>query len=188
VRVALLGYDIVGVSNTPSAEQIHSMIDRYSTAALPFSGSSLLSKHYSQVPLLSVAWGIGQINQPLGNSGPRVMGLRVQVPVDATLIASLTWIGKIRLQAKEIAPSDRAAADTAESLETILVLVKSMANTAGAAQFDSDARSLINSIAVDRRRNEAVLTATIPTALLQRMLSKPQDLKSLPVPNSGKTP
>jgi hypothetical protein len=116
------------------------------------------------------------------------MGLRVQVPVDATLIASLTWIGKIRLQAKEIAPSDGAAADTAESLETILVLVKSMANTAGAAQFDSDARSLINSIAVDRRRNEAVLTATIPTALLQRMLSKPQDLKSLPVPNSGKTP
>ena len=61
VRVTLLGYDIVAVSNTPSAEQIHSMIDRYRTAALPFSGSSLLSKHYSQVPLLAVAWGIGQI-------------------------------------------------------------------------------------------------------------------------------
>ena len=61
VRVTVLGLDIVAVSNTPSTEQIHSMIDRYRTAALPFSGSSLLSKHYSQVPLLSVAWGIGQI-------------------------------------------------------------------------------------------------------------------------------
>jgi len=188
VRVVLLGYDIVAVSNTPSTEQIHSMIDRHRTAALPFSGSSLLSKHYSQVPLLSIAWGIGQINQPLGNSGPRVMGLRVQLPVDATLIASLTWIGKIRLRATEIAPSDGAAADTAESLETILVLVKSMANTAGAGQFDPDARAVINSIAVERRRNEAVLQATIPTALLQQMLSKPRDLKSLSVPAGGNAP
>jgi hypothetical protein len=68
------------------------------------------------------------------------------------------------------------------------VLVKSMANTAGAGQFDSDARNLINSVAVERHRNEAVLTATIPTALLQRVLSKPDDLKGLPVPNGGKTP
>lgn len=186
VRVALLGYDIAAVSNTPSTEQIHSMIDRYRTAALPFSGSSLLSKYYSQVPLLSIAWGIGEIGWPLPNGGPRVMGLRLPLPVDATFIASLTWIGKIHLRLEEIAPDDAAAADTTESLQTILVLVKSMANTGGAEPYDSDARSLINSIAVERRRNEAVLTATVPTALLQRMMSSPQNLQSLPVPSSGK--
>jgi hypothetical protein len=187
VRVVLLGYDVVGVSNTPSAEQIHSMIDRYRTAALPFSGSSLLSKRYSQVPLLSVAWGIGQIGMPLANGGARVMGLRLPLPVDATFIASLTWIGKVHLRVEEIAPSDAAAADTTESLETILVLVKSMANTAGSASFDPDARSLINSIAVERHRNEAVLTATIPTPLLQRAMNSPQQFKSLSVPKGGKT-
>ncbi|HEY1499439.1 MAG TPA: hypothetical protein VGF88_07690 [Acidobacteriaceae bacterium] len=187
VRVALLGYDIVGMSNTPSAEQIHSMIDRYRTAALPFSGSSLLSKRYSQVPLLSVAWGIGQIGMPLANGGARVMGLRLPLPVDATFIASLTWIGKVHLRVEELAPSDAAAADTTESLDTILVLVKSMANTAGAQSFDPDARSLINSIKVERNRNQAVLTATIPTALLQRAMSSPQGLKKLSVPNGGKT-
>ena len=42
VRVALLGYDMVAVSNCPTPEQIHSMLDRYRTSALPFSGSSLL--------------------------------------------------------------------------------------------------------------------------------------------------
>jgi hypothetical protein len=187
VRVVLLGYDIVAVSNTPSAEQIHSMIDRYRTAALPFSGSSLLSKYYSRVPLLSVAWGIGQIGQPLANGGARVMGLKLPLPVDATFIAALTWIGKVHLRVEEIAPSDGAAADTTESLETILVLVRSMANTAGAGPYDAEDRSLINSIAVERHRNEAVLTATIPTALLQRMMSHPQDLRLSVAPEGGKT-
>src|ERR1700728_1090248 len=187
VRVVLLGYDIVGVSNTPSAEQIHSMIDRYRTAALPFSGSSLLSTRYSPVALLSVAWGIGQIGMPLANGGARVMGLRLPLPVDATFIASLTWIGKVHLRVEEIAPSDAEAADTTESLETILVLVKSMANTGGTQSFDPDARSLINSIAVERHRNQAVLTATIPTPLLQRAMNSPQQFRTLSVPNGGKT-
>jgi hypothetical protein len=186
VRVVLLGYDIVAVSNTPSSEQMHSMIDRYRTAALPFSGSSLLSKYYSKLPLLSVAWGIGQIGQPLANGGARVLGLKLPLQPDSTFLAALTWIGKIHVRVIEIAPSDAAAADTTESLQTILVLVKSMANTPGAGTYDSDARALINSIAVERHRNEAVLTATIPTPLLQRAMNHPGELKALPVPSGGK--
>src|SRR6202007_576635 len=61
VRVAQIGYDMVAVSNTPTPEQIHSMIDRHRSAALPFSGSSILEKHYRDVPLLAFAWGAGQI-------------------------------------------------------------------------------------------------------------------------------
>jgi len=34
VRVAQIGYDMVAVSNKPTTEQIHSMIDRHRTAAL----------------------------------------------------------------------------------------------------------------------------------------------------------
>ena len=47
---------------------------------------------------------------------------------------------------------------------------------------------LINSVVVERHRNQAVLTATIPVGLLQRMMSSPQDLKSVGVSNSGKKP
>lgn len=189
VRVAPLGYDIVAVSNTPSPEQIHSMIDRYRTAALPFSGSSLLAKHYSQVPLLSVAWGIGQIALPLGKSGGiHVMGLRLPIPVDATFIASLSWIGHIHLRIEEIAPTDAAAADSTESLQTILILVKSLQNSPGNAGFDPDTRALINSIAVERHRNRAMLTATIPTALLQRLMNTPPEMTAGPLPKSGSKP
>lgn len=187
VRVALLGYDIVGVSNYPSPEMIHSMIDRYRTAALPFAGSSLLAKNYSRVPLLSVAWGVGQIALPLGNNGgARIFGLRLPLPVDAMFIASLSWIGKMHLRIEEIAPTDSAAADTTESLQTILVLVKSMENTAGAAHpaFDPSMQAFINSVSVERHGSQAVLTATIPTALVQRMVNTPQDLKRMGVPDS----
>lgn len=189
VRVTLLGYDIVAVSNTPSAEQIHSMIDRYRTAALPFSGSSLLAKHYSQVPLLSLAWGIGQIALPWGKNGSaRILGMQLPIPVDATFVASLSWIGKIHLRVEEIAPTDSAAADTTESLQTILVLVKSLQNTPGNQPFDADTRAFLNSISVDRHRNRAVLTATVPTALVQRLMNAPQELRAAPLPSSAARP
>lgn len=185
VRVTLLGYDTVAVSNAPTAEQIHSMIDRHGTAALPFSGSSLLSKYYSKVPLLSIAWGIGQIALPLNREGGiRIMGLRVPVPLDATLIASLSWVGHIHLRVEEIAPSEAAAADTTESVQTVLRLVRTMEDSAGGAHFDEPTRAMLNSIKVERHSNNAVLTATIPTALLQHALDSPQEMRSLPAPGS----
>src|SRR5664280_1374598 len=36
VRVTQIGYDMLAVSNTPTPEQIHSIVDRHRTAALPF--------------------------------------------------------------------------------------------------------------------------------------------------------
>ncbi|MGB6134159.1 MAG: hypothetical protein WCC14_19055 [Acidobacteriaceae bacterium] len=181
VRVAILGYDIVAVSNTPSPEQIHSMIDRYRTAALPFAGSSLLSKHYRQVPLLSVAWGIGEIALPLGKSGGiHIMGVRLPIPVDATFIASLSWVGHIHLRINEIAPTESAAADSTESLQMLLTLVHALESTGGNQPFDSDTREFLNSLAVERHGNQAVVTGTVPMALLQRMLNQPEQIKALP--------
>jgi hypothetical protein len=181
VRVAILGYDIVAVSNTPTAEQIHSMIDRYHTAALPFAGSSLLSKHYAQVPLLSFAWGIGQIALPLGKSGGiHVMGVRLPIPVDATFIASLRWIGHIHLRIEEIAPNESAAADSTESLQMLLTLVHSIEGAGGQPPFDPATSAFLNTIAVVRHDNRAVLTATVPNALLEQMLNSPGELKVVP--------
>ncbi len=69
VRVAQIGYDMVAISNTPTPEQIHSMLDRHRTAALPFAGSTMLSQHYHEVPLLALAWGVGEIGLPFSDSG-----------------------------------------------------------------------------------------------------------------------
>jgi hypothetical protein len=56
-RVVILDANTVAVSNTPTAEQIHSILDRQRTAFLPFSGNYLLAQHYKEVPLFSLAWG-----------------------------------------------------------------------------------------------------------------------------------
>ena len=54
LRVAQLGYDTIAASNMPTAEQIHSILDRYRAAASPFSGVvRCWSARYSNVPLLS---------------------------------------------------------------------------------------------------------------------------------------
>src|ERR1700733_1610047 len=106
VRVAQIGYDMLAVSNTPTPEQIHSIIDRHRAAALPFSGSSLLERHYHEVPLLALAWGVGQIGLPFSESGAiSVLGVSLPLQDNSTIVASLAPAlpvpGSLRLRVEE---------------------------------------------------------------------------------------
>jgi hypothetical protein len=93
----------------PTPEKIHAIIDRHRTAALPFAGSSLLAEHYHDVPLLSIAWGVGQIGLPFSESGAiTVLGLSLPLQDDSTIIASITpglpLASSVHLRVEEIAP------------------------------------------------------------------------------------
>lgn len=185
VRVTLLGYDIVAVSNTPTAEQVHSILDRYRSAALPFSGSSLLSEHYEEVPLLSLAWGIGQIGLPFGDNGNvSIMGVRLPIAFDSMFIASLRWTGSLRLRLEEIAPTEDAATASAESVQTLLTLFRNMQSTFPGGVTDADIKPLLNSIEIDHHKDRAVLRATLPPKLLEKLLT-PENLQSQPAPASN---
>jgi hypothetical protein len=99
----------------PTPEQIHSMLDRHRTAALPLPGSTLLAQHYHEVPLLSLAWGVGQIGLPFSESGAiRIFGFALPLEADSTIVASvapaLSLQGAMNLKIEEIAPSDDVAA------------------------------------------------------------------------------
>jgi hypothetical protein len=187
VRVTLLGYDMIAVSNTPSEEQIHSILDRYRTAALPFTGSSLLAAHYSDVPLLSLAWGVGQIGLPLSDAAGsvQVMGMSLPLTFDATFIASLSWTGKTRLRVEEIAPTEAAAKASAESIGSILTLARSAGDAAPAGRTDPDTRALLDSAQIEHHRDRVVLTATVPSGLLQRLVSAPVNFETTPVPEAS---
>jgi len=177
VRVVLLGYDMVAVSNTPTAEQIHSILDRYRSAALPFSGSTLLSDHYQDVPLLSLAWGIGQIGLPFGDSGDiHILGVRLPVTFDSTFVASLRWTGALHLRIEEIAPTEEAAAASAESVQTLVSLFRA-AQPNFTAPDTAGWRPLLDSIRIDHHKNRAVLRATLPDALLEKLLN-PETLQT----------
>jgi hypothetical protein len=174
VRVAQIGYDMVAVSNTPTAEQIHSMLDRHRTAALPFAGSTLLAQHYHDVPLLSLAWGVGQIGLPFSESGAiHIFGLALPLEADSTIVASATPAlslgGALNLKIEEIAPTDDVATSQAASLATLVTLARGFTEPLAANTANNALKQLLKTAEVTQKRNRVVVTATLSPALLANL-------------------
>lgn len=171
VRVVQVGYDRIAVSNFPTPEKIHSIVDRHRTAALPFAGSSLLSRHYHEVPLLSIAWGVGQIALPFSESGEiRVLGLSLPLQDDSTIIASITpglpLANTVHLRVEEIAPDENKAASQAAALATIVTLAKDVSTQLSDKPANNALRELLKTAEVTQKRNRVIATATVSPALL----------------------
>jgi hypothetical protein len=171
VRVVQIGYDMIAVSNFPTTEKIHSIIDRHRTAALPFAGSSLLAEHYHEVPLLSVAWGVGQIGLPFSESGAiTVLGLSLPLQDDSTIIASikpgLPLGNSVHLRVEEIAPDEAKATAQAAALSTIVLLARDVSVQLPSNPANNAFREVLKSTEVSQRRNRVVATATVSPALL----------------------
>jgi hypothetical protein len=171
VRVAQIGYDMVAVSNTPTPEQIHSIIDRHRTAALPFSGSSLLQNHYHDVPLLSLAWGVGQIGLPFSESGgARIFGFSLPLPADSTVVASiapeLPVPSALRLRVEEIAKNDEVAQSQAAALSTLVAMARMLAGPLSDTTVNTGFKELVKTAAVKQTRDRVVVTATLPASLI----------------------
>ncbi|MGZ6317498.1 MAG: hypothetical protein ACXWNQ_09580 [Anaerolineales bacterium] len=171
VRLAQVGYDMIAVSNFPTTEKIHSIIDRHRTAALPFAGSSLLAAHYHEVPLLSLAWGVGQIGLPFSESGAiTVLGLSLPLQDDSTIIASITpglpLANSVHLRVEEIAPDEAKAASQAAALSNIVVLARDVSVQLSGNAANNAFRELLKTTEVSQKRNRVIATATLSPGLL----------------------
>src|SRR5271168_5406774 len=167
LRIAQLGYDTLAASNMPTAEQIHSILDRHRAAASPFSGSSLLSSRYRDVPAFSSAWAIGHIGLPFSDRGYiSIFGLQLPLPEDTTFVASLRYLGSLHLRIEQIAPSEADASKATTTLSSLLGLVKSVekvqAQMHPQAATDAEFDQLTDSAKIEQHKDRAVLTATIP--------------------------
>jgi hypothetical protein len=166
VRIAQIGYDTVATSNTPTPEQIHSMLDRHRAAALPFSGSTLLAEHYGEMPLLSVAWGMGQIGLPFNEGGKvRLFGMDLPIPPDTTFLASVHWAGALKLRVVEIAPDESAAASQAASLNLLLALARDVTAGLGPGAANNTLKEALRTAAISQRRDRVTIDATLPKNL-----------------------
>ena len=84
------------------------------------------------MPLLSLAWGVGQIGLPFSESGSiHIFGLALPLEPDSTIIASLApalpirnSFGSLRLRVEEIAPSEATATSQAADLATLVTLAR----------------------------------------------------------------
>jgi hypothetical protein len=178
VRVAQIGYDMVAVSNTPTPEQIHSMLDRHSTAAWPFAGSTLLRQHFHDVPLLSLAWGVGQIGLSFSDRGAiTIFGLRLPLDADSTIIASLGWTGALRVE--EIAPSEEVALRQAASLATLVTLARGFTISLADNSANNGLKELLKTAEVTQKRNRVLVSATLSPSLFKGASATP-DASSAP--------
>jgi hypothetical protein len=173
VRVVQVGYDMIAVSNTPTAEQIHSIVDRHRAAALPFAGSTLLSRHYHDVPLLAVAWGVGQIGLPFSESGAiKFLGLSLPLQADSTIIASATpglpLANSVHIRVEEIAPDEGKAASQAAALATIVTLAREVTTQLADNSANNALRELLKTAEITQNRNRVIATASLsPTFFSQ---------------------
>jgi hypothetical protein len=187
VRVAQVGYDMIAVSNFPTTEKIHSIIDRHRTAALPFAGSSLLSAHFHEVPLLSVAWGVGQIGLPFSESGAiKVLGLSLPLQDDSTIIASVTpglpLGNSVHLRVEEIAPDEAKASSQAAALSTIVVLARDVTIQLSSNPSNDALREILKSTQISQKRNRVVATASLSPAMLGRVTESENSPRDIATP------
>ena len=191
VRVAQIGYDMIAVSNFPTAEKIHSIIDRHRTAALPFAGSSLLSAHYHEVPLLSIAWGVGQVGLPFSESGAiSVLGLSLPIQDDSTIIASVTpglpLATSVHLRVEEIAPDEAKAASQAAALSSIVLLARDVSIQLSGNAANNAFREVLKTTQVSQKRNRVIATATVSPALLSQVTESENSTAEPATPQSDR--
>jgi hypothetical protein len=172
VRVAQIAYDTVAISNYPDTEKIHSILDRHRTAALPFSGSTLLAEHYSEMPILSVAWGMGAIGLPFTEDGKiHVLGMELPIEPDTTFLASVHWAGALKLRVVEIAATDEAAASQAQSLNMLLNLARGATAGLGANPANNSLKEVLRTAEITPHRNRVVANANLPQNLPVQLLN-----------------
>ncbi len=177
VRVAQIGYDAVAISNTPTPEQIHSMLDRHRAAALPFSGSSLLERHYHDVPLLSLAWGVGQIGLPFSESGSiHIFGFALPLEPDSTIIASVGpalpvpgSFAALRVKVEEIAPTEDKAASQAADLNSLFTLLRGLSLEQHPNAANSVFQELLKNSQVTQHGERVIITATVAASTLAHL-------------------
>jgi len=155
------------------------MLDRHRTAALPIAGSSLLAQHYHDVPLLALAWGIGQIGLPLSESGAiHVFGVDLPLQDDSLIVASVTpslpLAGSLNIKVEDIAPTDQAAESQAASLATLITLARTLSSPLAKNTANEGLDQLLNTAAVTQHRNRVVVTASITPAQLSSMAASAQ--------------
>lgn len=180
LRIAQLGYDTIAASNMPTAEQIHSILDRHRAAASPFSGSSLLSARYRDVPAFASAWAIGHIGLPFSERGfISIVGLQLPLPEDTTFVASLRYLGTLHLRIEQIAPTEADAAHSVETLTTLVGLLKSIQQTQAQVRpnpaSDAAFRDMGDSMKIEQHNDRAVLTANIPLELVKQLTAPATD-------------
>ena len=167
LRVAILRAGEIAASNAPTAEQMHAVIDRDRAGLFSETTPSLLSDWFPEVPALSAAWGIGSLGLPFAESGHvALFGLDLPLPAEQPMIASLRYLGVLRLRLAAVAPTPELAMQQTGALTSMAGVARALGAGTGTA---SPIASVLNSISIAQSGSRTVVTADIPVELLRQL-------------------
>jgi hypothetical protein len=190
VRVAILTFDTVAVSNTADAANIHGIIDRFRQIALPFRGPTLVRGYYRHVPLGATAWAILQMKAPDGQSVtlPLPNGIGFTLPKDTVTVASLRYLGSISFKTEAFTTSDADAKKLADSVSNFLNLFHSIENNTDPSGSDKDVKLFFDSIKVEQNGTRAILTADLPIGFVKKIVSEGPGVEAPKAPGPAEQP
>ncbi len=170
LRIAILGSDTVAASNLNDPAVIRGIIDRSRKVASPFGGPALLRQSYKHVPLTSLAWAIFKLDS--ANPGPSTLGLPVSSAT--TAVASVRYVpvlGEVHLRIEAFTRNEETAEQLTSQVNTYLAIFHSAEVSVSGQTPDPDIRKALDSLKVEQDKDRTVLTATLPAALLRKMVA-----------------
>lgn len=197
LRVAQLGFDMIAASNTPTPEQIHSILDRSRASAVSSPGSSLLAARFRDVPLLAEAWGIGHIGLPFSQNGQiSFLGLQLPVAAESDLVASIRWTtavplhgGSADLRVEEFVADPLDAERTVNALNALLSIVRGIASAQPPrGPADAALRQVLDSATLTHHGDRALLHASATLDQLKAILSAHDPASAAAEPATSSNP
>jgi hypothetical protein len=172
VRVVILSYDSVAVSNHPDPGVIRGMLDRSRKLASPFGGPWLLRKFYRKVPLASLSFAILRVKPAQMSSMGGLGSWSLLFPNPAVAVISGRYLRALHLRAEAFTDSDADAKSIAEKASAFLSLFHAAEGSVGAQGTDADVKTFFDSLKVEQSGDRAILTATVPTGFIKKVLSE----------------
>jgi len=171
VRVVLLSYDSVAVSNHPNPAVIHGILDRSRKLASPFGGPWLLRKFYRHVPLASLSFAILRV-RPEMNSFGGLGSWSLLFPKPAVAVISARYLRTLHLRAEAFTDNDDDAHAIAEKTSAFLNLFHAAEGSVGSHGTDPDVKAFFDSLKVEQAGDRAILTATVPSGFIHKVLAE----------------
>ena len=182
VRVAMLSYDLVAVSNHPDPEVMRGMVDRSRKLASPFGGPSLLRKFYRQVPLASAAFAIFRIQPGAAKSLDGLGSWSFLFSKPAVAVVSARYLLALHLRAEIFADSPKDAESIADKVAVFLTLFHAAEGSVGTQGTDADVKAFFDSFKVEHSEERAILSATASPAFIGKILTAGPANAVAPVP------
>ena len=189
VRVVMLSYDSVAVSNHPNPDVIRGMLDRSRKLASPFGGPWLLRRFYRKVPLASLSFAILRVQPNEMGSLSGMGSWSLLFPKPAVAVISGRFIRAFHLRAEAFTESDADARAIAEKAGAFLSLFHAAEINVGTQGTDADVKAFFDSLKVEQSGDRAILTATVPPGFVRKVLTEaPPNAVAPPPPAAPSEP